>query len=30
MKALPQAKGGNKAEIEKNIRDLQNSKYMNN
>jgi hypothetical protein len=30
QKALPQAKGGNKAEIEKNIRDLQNGKDMNN
>jgi hypothetical protein len=29
QKALPQAKGGNKAEIEKNIRDLQNGKDMN-
>jgi len=28
-KALPQAKGGNKAEIERNIRDLQNGKDMN-
>jgi hypothetical protein len=30
LKALPQAKGGNKIEIEKNIRDLQNGKDMNN
>ena len=30
MKALPQAKGGNKIEIEKNIKDLQNGKDMNN
>jgi hypothetical protein len=30
MKALPQAKGGNKLEIEKNIKDLQNGKDMNN
>jgi hypothetical protein len=30
QKALPLAKGGNKAEIEKNIRDLQNGKDMNN
>jgi hypothetical protein len=30
QKALPQAKGGNKAEIEKNIRDLENGKDMNN
>jgi hypothetical protein len=30
QKALPQAKGGNKAEIERNIRDLQNNKDMNN
>lgn len=29
LKALPQAKGGNKIEIEKNIRDLQNGKDMN-
>jgi hypothetical protein len=29
QKALLQAKGGNKAEIEKNIRDLQNGKDMN-
>jgi tetratricopeptide (TPR) repeat protein len=30
MKALPQAKGGNKIEIERNIRDLQNGRDMNN
>ncbi len=30
LKALPQAKGGNKIEIEKNIKDLQNGKDMNN
>ena len=30
LKALPQAKGGNKIEIERNIRDLQNGKNMNN
>jgi tetratricopeptide (TPR) repeat protein len=30
QKALPQAKGGNKIEVEKNIRDLQNGKDMNN
>ncbi len=30
QKALPQAKGGNKIEIEKNIRDLQHGKDMNN
>ena len=30
VKALPQAKGGNKIEIERNIRDLQNGKDMNN
>jgi len=30
QKALPQAKGGNKLEIEKNIRDLQSGKDMNN
>lgn len=30
MKALPQAKGGNKIEIERNIRDLQSGKDMNN
>ena len=30
LKALPQAKGGNKIEIERNIRDLQNGKDMNN
>ena len=30
QKALPQAKGGNKIEIERNIRDLQNGKDMNN
>lgn len=30
QKALPQAKGGNKIEIEKNIKDLQNGKDMNN
>jgi hypothetical protein len=30
QKALPQAKGGNKIEIEKNIRDLQNGRDMNN
>lgn len=29
-KALPQAKGGNKIEVERNIRDLQNGKDMNN
>jgi len=29
-KALPQAKGGNKIEIERNIKDLQNGKDMNN
>jgi len=28
--ALPQAKGGNKLEVEKNIRDLENGKDMNN
>jgi hypothetical protein len=28
QKALPQAKGGNRAEIERNIRDLQNGKNM--
>ena len=30
QKALAQAKGGNKTEIERNIRDLQNGKDMNN
>jgi hypothetical protein len=30
LKALPQARGGNKIEIERNIRDLQNGKDMNN
>jgi len=30
QKALPQAKGGNKTEVEKNIRDLENGKDMNN
>jgi hypothetical protein len=30
LKALPQAKGGNKLEIERNIKDLQNGKDMNN
>jgi tetratricopeptide (TPR) repeat protein len=30
QKALPQAKGGNKIEITKNIRDLENGKDMNN
>lgn len=30
QKALPQAKGGNKIEISKNIRDLENGKDMNN
>ena len=30
QKALPQAKGGNKLEIERNIKDLQNDKDMNN
>jgi tetratricopeptide (TPR) repeat protein len=30
LKALPLAKGGNKIEIERNIRDLQNGKDMNN
>jgi len=30
QKALLQAKGGNKTEIERNIRDLQNGKDMNN
>jgi len=30
LKALPQAKGGNKIEIERNIRDLQSGKDMNN
>jgi len=30
QKALPLAKGGNKIEIERNIRDLQNGKDMNN
>jgi hypothetical protein len=30
LKALPQAKGGNKIEIERNIRDLQNGRDMNN
>ena len=30
MKALPQAKGGNKIEIERNISDLRNGKDMNN
>jgi len=30
LKALPQAKGGNKIEIQRNIRDLQNGKDMNN
>lgn len=30
LKALPLAKGGNKIEIEKNIKDLQNGKDMNN
>jgi tetratricopeptide (TPR) repeat protein len=30
LKALPQAKGGNKIEIERNIRDLKNGKDMNN
>ena len=30
LKALPQAKGGNKIEVERNIRDLQNGKDMNN
>lgn len=29
-KALPQAKGGNKLEVERNIRDLQSGKDMNN
>ena len=29
QKALPQAKGGNKIEIQKNIRDLENGKDMN-
>jgi hypothetical protein len=29
QKALPQAKGGNKTEVERNIRDLQNGKDMN-
>jgi len=29
QKALPQAKGGNKTEVERNIRDLQNSRDMN-
>jgi hypothetical protein len=29
-KALLQAKGGNKTEVERNIRDLQNGKDMNN
>lgn len=30
LKALPQAKGGNRLEIERNIRDLENGKDMNN
>jgi hypothetical protein len=30
QKALPQAKGGNKIEIERNIRDLEDGKDMNN
>jgi hypothetical protein len=30
LKALPQARGGNKIEIERNIRDLQSGKDMNN
>ncbi|MDP4262417.1 MAG: DUF2911 domain-containing protein [Bacteroidota bacterium] len=30
QKALPQAMGGNKLEVERNIRDLQNGKDMNN
>jgi len=30
LKALPLAKGGNKIEIERNIRDLQSGKDMNN
>jgi hypothetical protein len=30
QKALPQARGGNKLEVEKNIRDLENGKDMNN
>jgi hypothetical protein len=30
LKALPQARGGNKIEIERNISDLQNGKDMNN
>jgi hypothetical protein len=30
LKALPQARGGNKIEIERNIRDLQNDRDMNN
>jgi tetratricopeptide (TPR) repeat protein len=30
LKALPQAKGGNKIEIERNIKDLRNGKDMNN
>jgi tetratricopeptide (TPR) repeat protein len=30
QRALPMAKGGNKIEIERNIRDLQNGKDMNN
>jgi hypothetical protein len=30
QKALPQAKGGNRIEIQKNIRDLENGKDMNN
>lgn len=30
QKALPQAKGGNKLEVERNIRDLQNGRDMNN
>jgi len=30
QKALPQAKGGNKLEVERNIKDLENGKDMNN
>jgi tetratricopeptide (TPR) repeat protein len=30
QKALPQARGGNKLELERNIKDLQNGKDMNN
>jgi tetratricopeptide (TPR) repeat protein len=30
QKALPQAKGGNKLEVERNIKDLQNGRDMNN